>query len=385
MVSRRSFVRSLGAGAAAAAWIGGRGWEAEAFGGSAGSLDPGTILLNSNENPVGPGAAVLGAVRTALGTSGDRAGRYPFFQFFDLADVVAKVHGISSGNVFVGCGSTQLLRTTTDLFTSESRPLVQPAPTYEVCKRHADAVGTPTREVGLDSSFGIDLGALAAASNGAGLVYLCNPNNPTGTVHSASDVRELVSRVKASSPETTVLVDEAYFDYVSLPTHESLIPLAAEDPNVLVTRTFSKAYGMAGLRIGYVVGHPETIRKIMGREGFELYTNLPAIAGANAALGQGNGFLEQERKRNEEVRTFTRSFFEGQGVRATDSQANFLFLDPGMSAEAFQSACAQEGVLVGRTFPPLTDHARVSLGTMDEMKRATEAFARVLARRVRAA
>ncbi len=381
MVSRRSFVKSLGVGAAA--WIAGRGREA--LGASAGSLDPDTILLNSNENPVGPGRAVLDAVRSALGASGDRSGRYPFFQFFGLADTLAKAHGLSSENVFLGCGSTQLLRTTTDFLTSESLPLVQPAPTYEVCRRHADAVGRPTREVALDASLRIDLDALAGAGRGAGLVYLCNPNNPTGTVHSASDVRDFIGKLQASSPETTVLVDEAYFDYVSLPSHESLVPLAAENPKVLVTRTFSKAYGMAGLRIGYVVGHPETIHKISGWEGFELYTNLPAITAAKAALEQGKTFLDEERRRNDEVRKFTRAFFDQQGVEVADSQANFVFVKPGMSAEAFQAACAKEGVLVGRTFPPLTDHARVSLGTMDEMKRATAVFARVLARRERAA
>jgi histidinol-phosphate aminotransferase len=381
MVSRRIFVKSLGVGAAAL--VAGRGREA--FGASAPALDPTTILLNSNENPVGPGPAVLEAVRSALGASGDRSGRYPFAQFFGLAETVAKAHGLAGENVFLGCGSTQLLRTTTDFFTSEDRPLVQPAPTYEVCKRHAEALGRPTREVGLDGSLGIDLDALAAASTRAGLLYLCNPNNPTGTVHSASEIRDFIGTVQSHSPDTTVLVDEAYFDYVSLPSHESLAPLAATDPRVLVTRTFSKAYGMAGLRIGYLVGHPETIQKISGWEGFELYTNLPAITAAKAALEQGKGFLEGERRRNDEVRTFTRTFFEEHGARATDSQANFLFIEPGMSAEAFQSACAKEGVLVGRTFPPLTDHARVSLGTMEEMKRATEVFARVLASRARAA
>jgi histidinol-phosphate aminotransferase len=379
-ITRRGFVKSMGIGAAAAL-IGARGREGFAAG--AASVDD--LILSSNENPLGPSKAVIDAVRTSLGAEGDRAGRYPFVRLFQFAETIGKHHGLAQENVFIGCGSVQLLRTATDLFVSESRPLVQPTPTYEECRRQAGILGLPVKEVAVDASLGIDLDALASASKGAGLVFLCNPNNPTGTVHPAGAIRELIEEVLAQSPETTILVDEAYFEYVSLPSHESLIPLAAANPRVLVTRTFSKVYGMAGLRIGYAVGHPETIRKISAWEGFELYTNLPALAGAEAALAQGPAFLEAERKRNDEVRRLTRSFFEGQGIPVTDSHTNFVFVKAGMSAEDFHAACKKEGLLVGRPFPPLTDWSRISFGTKEEMERAIEGFSRVLAGRRRAA
>lgn len=152
-----------------------------------------------------------------------------------------------------------------------------------------------------------------------------------------------------------------------------------------MTRTFSKAYGMAGLRIGYVVAHPETIQKLAGWEGFELYTNFPALSAAEAALGLGSAFLEKERARNADVRAFTRSYFENLGYSVADSQANFVFVDLGAPAEDFRKACAREGVLVGRSFPPLENHARISLGTLDEMKRATTVFSNVLGLRKKAA
>jgi histidinol-phosphate aminotransferase len=376
-VTRRGFVKSMGV-AAAAALIGARGRE-----GFAAAADG--LILSSNENPLGPSKAVLDAVRGSLGGDGEGAGRYPFVRLFQFAEAIGKSHGLAQENVFIGCGSVQLLRTATDLFVSEGRPLVQPTPTYEECRRHATVMGLPVKEVAVDGSLRIDLDALASASKGAGLVFLCNPNNPTGTVHPAGAIREFIDVVLSASPETTVLVDEAYFEYVSLPSHESLVALAAQNPRVLVTRTFSKVYGMAGLRIGYAVGHKDTIRKISAWEGFELYTSLPALAGAEAALSQGTAFLEAERKRNDEVRKLTRSFFEGQGIPVTDSHTNFVFVKAGMTAEDFQAACRQEGLLVGRPFPPLTDWSRISFGTKAEMERAFEGFSRVLARRTKAA
>ncbi len=375
-LSRRDFVRGVGA---TAALIAARGHEALAFGtkatATAAAADPQEILLGSNENPLGPSRAVLGAIRGALGETGARAGRYPFGQFFGIRGVIAKSHGVESENVFVGGGSTQALRNVTELFTDKDSPLVTAVPSYEEPARYARFLGTPVKEVALDDALRVDLDGLLTASKGAGLVYFCNPNNPTGTVHAPDAAADFVRTV---SVETTILVDEAYQDYVGDGVRGTSIPFAVETPGVIVARTFSKAYGMAGLRIGYAIGHADTIKKVQDWNGFELFTNFLAMTGATAALGQKDSVIATERARNDAVRTFTREFFSGAGFKDTESQTNFLFVDVNKPIKEFAAACKENGVRVGRPFPPLETHARISLGTMEEMERATKVFAQVL-------
>ena len=369
-LSRRDFVRGVGA---TAALIAARGHEALAFG--APPADPGEILLGSNENPLGPGRAVLGAIRGALGETGAKAGRYPFGQFFGIRGVIAKSHGVEASNVFVGGGSTQALRNVTELFTDADKPLVTAVPSYEEPARYARFLGTPVREVPLDDALKVDLDGLLSASKSAGLVYFCNPNNPTATVHPHDVAADFVRTVSA---DTTILVDEAYQDYVGDGVRGTSIPFAVETPGVIVARTFSKAYGMAGLRIGYAIGHADTIKTIQDWNGFELFTNFLAMTGAMAALGQEGDAIATERARNEAVRDFTRKFFHDAGFKDAESQTNFVFVDVKRPIQEFASACKDNGVRVGRPFPPLETHARISLGTMDEMERATKVFADVL-------
>jgi histidinol-phosphate aminotransferase len=175
-----------------------------------------------------------------------------------------------------------------------------------------------------------------------------------------------------------VLVDEAYHDYVTDPAYATAAPLALSRANVFITRTLSKAYGMAGLRIGYAVGQPKTI-EALARYAMPYNQSAPGIAAAVNAL-KDQAHIDRERARNTEVRAFTMHFFESQGFKAAASQANFLFVDVGRPAKEFRDACRQHNVLVARDFPPLEKtHARVSIGTMEEMQRATEVFRRVLA------
>ena len=148
-------------------------------------------------------------------------------------------------------------------FTSPTRALVTASPSFENCTGFARKLGHPVAEVKVDSAFRLDLDAMATAAKGAGLVFLNNPNNPTATVHGGKTITDFVQRVRAASPDTVILIDEAYHDYVTDPSYESAIPLALRTPNVFVARTFSKAYGMAGMRIGYAIGQA-TIRQAAG-------------------------------------------------------------------------------------------------------------------------
>ncbi len=393
MVTRRDFVRTIGAGTAAAlttTWVGARGREDAVFG----LLEPGlqqaagpVIPLSSNENPMGPGQVVLDAIRAAFGPAGATPGRYSGATT-DLRDVLAKWHHVQPANIALGCGSTQILRTATHVYTARDKALVCTIPSYEECAGYADMLGHPVRPIPLGRDFKTDLDRFADASRGGGLVFYCNPNNPVATYVGARATREFIARVHRISPETTILVDEAYFDYVADPDHETMMPLAIEDPRIVVARTFSKAYGMAGLRLGYAVGHPDAIRRMNAWDSASGTSSLNVLAlhAGIAAIGMGKAFVDQERARNAAARDFTVKWFADRGMRATDSHTNFIFVNIGMPAAKFRAGCAAKGVRVGRDFPPFEQSwCRISIGTMDEMKRATVVFGEVLGKAVAAA
>ena len=176
-------------------------------------------------------------------------------------------------------------------------------------------------------------------------------------------------------------MDEAYIDYVTTLGHETMIPQAIENPRLIVARTFSKAYGMAGLRIGYAIAHEDTVKELskfhMGNAVSELELcrrHRSASAGTRAIRAS----FPNEQKRNDEARSFKRKWFHDHGYEDTEAQSNFLFVDVQMPIEDFQGACRKEGVRVGRPFPPLWTHCRISVGTMDEMQRAVKVFDKVL-------
>jgi histidinol-phosphate aminotransferase len=390
MLTRRKFVQTVGigaAGVAGASWISGRGREGSLFGETAEAfVDPGVICLSSNENPMGPGKTVLDAVSAAFGPAGAAPGRYSSASGA-LVDGICKKFNIKPENIVLGCGSTQILRSATHLFTAPGKPLVGTIPTYEECAGYADMMGNPVRPVPLNGEFKVDLDRMATAAKGAGLIFYCNPNNPTATYVGARATREFLAHVARISPETTTLVDEAYFDYVTDPDHDTHIPLAVEDPRVIVARTFSKAYGMAGLRIGFGVGHPETIAKMSQWDGGSGTSSLNVLAmhAAAAAIQQDPSFITAERARNKEARDFTIKWFADRGMKATDSQANFMFVNIGRPVKEFRDACLAKNVKVARDFPPFEKtHCRISFGTMAEMQKAVAVFGEVLAKKTAA-
>jgi histidinol-phosphate aminotransferase len=298
----------------------------------------------------------------------------------DLRDTIARRLSVRPENVALGAGSWELLRTAVRLHTSSSRHLLTASPSFEQPETMAAQLGLPVKRVPVDKDGRLDLDRMAPAARWAGLVFFCNPNNPTGGVHSAKAVADFVGRLRRESPETAILIDEAYHDYVTDPGYATALPLALEHPNVFITRTLSKAYGMAGLRVGYAVGQTRTIEAI-NRWAITFNQNSLSVAAAVAAL-EDPQHIEQERARNAEVRRFTAALFQELGCRVLPSETNFVLVDIGRPAKEFRDACAQHHVLVGRDFPPLErTHARVSIGTLDEMKRAAAVFTEVLGRR----
>jgi histidinol-phosphate aminotransferase len=388
MLTRRTFVQTVGIGTAA--FIGARGRENSLWSALEPTLEavaPGMLCLSSNENPLGPGPAVLDGIKAAFGPAGARPGRYDGTQR-PLIEAIAKKQGVKPENIVLGCGSTQILRSCTHLFTAKDKALVGTIPTYEECAGYAEMMGHPVRPVALDADFKIDLGKFADAAKGAGLVFYCNPNNPTATYVGARATREFLAKLAKESPDTYVLVDEAYFDYVTDPDHDTHIPIAVENPHVIVARTFSKAYGMAGLRMGYAVGHADTIKKMAEWDAGSGTSSLNVLAmqAGLAAINQDASFITAERARNKAVRDFTMKWFADRGMKPTDSQANFMFVNIGRPAKEFREACKAKGVLVARDFPPFEKtHCRISYGTMDEMKKAVAVFGEVLGKKAAAA
>lgn len=381
-VSRREFLAGR-AVPRSGAFIAARGMEAylaEAAQGADGRpmVPPGVteIRLSSNENPLGPGQAVLGAI---LGRFPE-AGRYPVNSTPNdgaLTAAIARQFKVKPENIVLGAGSQEILKSAVRAFTTPERGLVTAAPSFENCPATARRLGHPVAEIKVDSAFRLDVEPMIAASKGAGLVFFNNPNNPTATVHGAKTVADFVARVRQSSPGTVILIDEAYHDYVTDPSYESAIPLALATPNVFVTRTFSKAYGMAGMRVGYAVGRPDTMTPL---EALRMPFNVSVfgIAAAIAALGDSR-HIREERDRNTGVRAFTVQALNELGCKSAESQGNFLFADVGGPAREFRDACARQGVMVGRDFPPFEKtHVRISIGTMDEMKAAVAVFRKVL-------
>jgi len=317
------------------------------------------------------------------GKSNYRVGRYPE-NIGALEDTIAKKFGAKAENVLIGTGSGAILEAAVLAYVTPSKALVNGTPSYSSPDRTANRIKAPIKLVPVEkSSLSLDLGAMADASKGAGLVFVCNPNNPTATVHPAAAIADFVRKVRATSPSTAIHIDEAYLDYAADPTGTAA-PLALEYPDVFITRTFSKAYGMAGLRLGYAFGQPATLKKLSTAWGLGSVNVLTAAAGA--ATLKDAAHMETERAENKRVRDFTVNAFKEMGYTGSVSNTNFVFVNIGRSAASFRDACAKRNVIVARDFPPMEKtHARITVGTMDEMKRAVEVFREVLSARANTA
>ena len=383
-LSRRRLFQRFGASPLQNEWIAARGREAAVAEGSAlefaqaprGASNANIIRIASNENPLGPGQHVIDVIVGKF----PEAGRYPFNareQEPVLVKALASRYGVANNQVVLGPGSGEILSNAVRAFTSPAKPLATAWPTFENPRDTARKIGTEVRAIPLDANLKIDIDKLVEASTGAGLVFFCNPNNPTATVHSGDAVADFIKRVRSASPDTVILIDEAYHEYVTDPSYRSAMDIAKSTPKVFVSRTFSKAYGMAGLRVGFGVGDAEVMKRL-GEFRMPYAVNLPGIAAAVTAFNN-QAHIDQEKARNTSVRSFTVKAFEQMGFKATDSQTNFIFVNINRPVEAFRNACREAGVMVGRDFPPYEKtHCRISIGTQAEMDRAVGVFKKVL-------
>ncbi|MFN0179995.1 MAG: pyridoxal phosphate-dependent aminotransferase [Gemmatimonadales bacterium] len=364
-LDRRDFCALLGAGL-----------PASMIGSEAGrepSQPPDTpIRLDSNENPYGPSAAARAAFSRALADGG----RYPSGQALTAA--IATAVGGAESNVLVTVGATEALGICAQTYTSPTAPLVTAAPTYAAIATATEALGHPVIRVPIAPDGGLDLERMAERARGAGAVYLCNPNNPTGVLRPATAIGGFIERVTAASRETVVVIGEAYHEYLDDPGYRSAVLEAINHPRVLVTRTFSKLYGLAGVRLGYLVGHADTIRRVAARR-VPLGANGPGMAAALAALADEPERLRQ-RRLNRAGREEAERFFRERGWRFHSAAANYLFIDVKREITAFRALCQARGLLIGRYYPPADTWARLTIGSPAEMRRAYPILDAVLGR-----
>jgi histidinol-phosphate aminotransferase len=358
-VSRRDFGRFLGAGTIAATLP-------HLF---AQTPRTATVRLSANENPYGPSSSAMNAMRDAMRL----ANRYPDDENDALIETIAKLHGVSADHIILGDGSSEILKLTAAAFLGPARKVVMADPTFEALAQYARAAQADIVKVPLTPAYAHDLEKMAAVP-GAGVIYICNPNNPTASITRKDTVRAFLQSVPQSA---MVLVDEAYFHYADSPDYESVIPFVQMRPNLIVARTFSKIYGMAGLRCGYAVAQPSVIEKMNQQKAWDS-VNVIALTGARASLLDA-AHVADGRKRNSETRNGVVSALTELGYEVVPSQANFFMVNIRRPVRPVIDAIRAQGVHVGRLFPALPQHLRVTIGTPQEMQAFLVAFRTVVA------
>ena len=368
-LSRRDLARLMSAGVAAL-MLPSRAGGMMLEGGRGQTVAPPAVpvafRLSSNENNYGLAPAAIAALK--LKQVIGYACRYGGESMADLTTALSKAHGVPAQHIMLAAGSGEILRAVTLAFTGPGRALVSAAPTFESPARTAQGAKAEVRAIPVAPDGTLDLKAMAGASTGAGLAFVCNPNNPTGGINPEAAVADFVKEFRAATPEGYVLVDEAYCDYVTDSSYASAIPITMTDPRVLVSRTFSKIHGMAGVRVGYVIGHPDALGAIRAKSSAGTLSSVSAAAALASFEDQEH--LVRQRAINREARALTRKTFEAAGYKVLPSEGNFVMVDVRRESSAYQQLCRDAGVAIARPFPPLTTYARITIGTMDEMRKA---------------
>jgi histidinol-phosphate aminotransferase len=322
-----------------------------------------TVRLNYNESPYGPSASAREAMQRGIALSG----LYPYGYMYGLAEQFAKAHGLVEEQVAVFAGSMAALRYAVLAFTSQTRGLVMATPSYEVPRQAAEAWQAPVHEVSLNADHAHDVPAMLAADPQAGMLYLCNPNNPTGTLTPTEAIRQAL----ANKPKGCVLVvDEAYIDFCDAP---SCVSWVKDHDDLLVLRTFSKIYGMAGARLGLAIGPPALLERLAVFGG----DNVPAastLLGARASLDDLK-LVPQRKVLNAQLRDETVAWLKARGFTCTASQSNCFMINVKQPAEQVIETLAAQGVLVGRVWKDWPQWVRVTVGNKQEMARFREVFA----------
>jgi histidinol-phosphate aminotransferase len=332
------------------------------------AIPPDAVRLNANENPMGPCPAAIAAVQQIA----PQGGRYLFDRTYAFVQTLAASEGLPPSHVMPGAGSSSLLHRCVIAFTSPSRPLVVADPGYEAPAKAAKFIGAKVIPVPLRKDYSHDAPAMTSADSNTGLIYICNPNNPTGTVTRREDIAALV----ANKPKgCVVLIDEAYLHFS--PSATPATDMVMADKDVVILRTFSKLYGMAGLRAGAALGRPDLLEKLQGLGGLGIMPST-GMAAAVASL-KDKSLVPERRKLLADIREDLFSWLSKRGYGFIPSEANMVMVDGKRPGPETSAAMLKHKVAIGRAWAALPNHVRVTIGTRDEMERFKTAFDHVMA------
>ncbi len=332
-----------------------------------GPIPTDAVKINANENPLGPCPEAADAIAKVIA----KGGRYNYEETDNFAKTLADLEGLDTEYVMPFPGSSDPLHRSVLAFTSKEKPFVTADPGYEAGARAAQFMGAKVIKVPLTENHAHDVKAMCkvAHERKAGLIYICNPNNPTGTITPKSDIEWLV----ANKPEdTVVLLDEAYIHLSDEPMGSDLV---AMDKDVIILRTFSKLYGMAGLRAGAAMGRPDLIGKLRNFGAGAL--PLTGMVGATASLKVKN-LVAERRKIIKDVREDVFAFLQKNNISFVPSVSNCFMLDAKTPARRLANAMKNEKVFIGRVWPAWPTHARISVGTKEEMAKFKTALLKAM-------
>jgi histidinol-phosphate aminotransferase len=330
-----------------------------------GPIPPDATKLNANENPMGPCPEAAEAIHNVV----QKCGRYMFQEGLKMAQTLAEQEGLQSPYAIAFPGSSDPLHRAVLAHTSPTRPLVIADPSYEAPERAASFIGAPVIHVPLRQDYSHDVKAMAAASPDAGLIYVCNPNNPTGTITSKSDIEWLVANKPAGA---VVMIDEAY---IHISGESSSVDLVRADKDVIMLRTFSKIYGMAGLRAGVALGRPDLVNKL--KEYGMPTMPVTAMVGATASLNVKN-LVPERRKIIADIRNDVFDWMTRKNYSFIPSVSNKFMVDVKRPGQEFMQAMAQEKVYIGRVWPIWPTRVRVTVGSREDMEKFKAAFEKVM-------
>lgn len=335
-------------------------------------MPPSVARLNANENPFGPSPkARLAVIESAI-----NGNRYAHGESAKLRKMIAEREGVSEDYIMMGPGSTDLLEKVAITHFLAGGNIVSADPAYMSLINTAKAFKATWKNVPLKKDWSHDCAAMEKAIDAnTKLIYVCNPNNPTGSITNATELRAFCSKAADKAP---VFVDEAYLDYMENPMASSMVDLVAKGKNVIVARTFSKIHGMAGLRIGYIVALPKTLEKIDSMVRGNMGMCITSVMGAIASM-EDKEFLERSRKLTTEGREFVCSELKKQGFNYIPSNTSFILFPIAMNGKDFLKKMYDSGVGVRSFEVDGQTYCRVSVGLPDELKLFTESLKKVLA------
>jgi len=369
MITRRGFAARMALGAAAGRIVPEMAYAQRAAV-SLGDLPKDMVWLNANENPAGPPAVALEAMREVLPT----AGRYHYQEFGAFYRSLARSEDLGPEQIIVGAGSSEVLHMAVDAFTSSTRPLITIRPTYELPVELARALGRKVVATPLRADYTADVKLLVeeAGKAGGGLIYICNPNNPTAAITTKNELAWLVDHLPAN---TILLVDEAYIHFGETPDLESALGYVRRGKDVIVTRTFSKIYGMAGLRAGFGCARADLIERMAPFRNNVI--SIVTARGVLASVANAQQIVGERRTALGRTRRELCEWLTERKVPFIQPHANFMMIDVGRNAREFINTMPRMGVAPGRPFPPLDNMLRVSIGTDADMARFRDVFWKV--------